>query len=103
MKRTVVCLLVLLALILLTPSHAWALDDAHHAKAQQAIQKAIAYLRQTQNANGSWSPQPGPAVTAMTSTSFHSALPSSRTWLRRGKRCWRCSREAISGTTPPKG
>src|ERR1700752_416758 len=46
---------------------------------------------------------PGPAVTAMRSISPHSAPPSRSARATSGKRCWRCSRDAISGTTPPKG
>jgi squalene-hopene/tetraprenyl-beta-curcumene cyclase len=65
MKRAALCLFVLVAIALFTPSSALALDDAHHAKAQKAIAKAIEFLRQKQNANGSWTPQPGPAVTAL--------------------------------------
>jgi squalene-hopene/tetraprenyl-beta-curcumene cyclase len=42
-----------------------ALDDAHWAKANEATRRGIGYLRSTQNADGSWSPQAGPAVTAM--------------------------------------
>ena len=43
----------------------WGLDDAHWAKAQEAIQRGIAYLRSTQGQDGSWSAQAGPAVTAL--------------------------------------
>lgn len=45
-------------------------DDAHHDKAQQSITRGVAYLRQTQNEDGSWSPQPGPAVTALVMTAL---------------------------------
>jgi squalene-hopene/tetraprenyl-beta-curcumene cyclase len=41
------------------------LDDALWRDAQDAIARGIDYLRSTQNDDGSWSPQPGPAVTAL--------------------------------------
>lgn len=63
--RSVSFTLALLTLGLLGPASASALDDAHYAQAQEVIHKAITYLRSTQNGDGSWSPQPGPAVTAM--------------------------------------
>ncbi len=47
---------------------AHALDDAHWQQANDAIERGIAYLRSTQNDDGSWSPQPGPAITAMAIT-----------------------------------
>jgi squalene-hopene/tetraprenyl-beta-curcumene cyclase len=42
-----------------------ALDDAHWQKANDAIERGIAYLRSTQNDDGSWSPRVGPAITAL--------------------------------------
>ena len=42
-----------------------ALDDEHWAQGNEAIEHGIAYLRSTQSDDGSWSPQPGPAITAM--------------------------------------
>lgn len=44
---------------------AFALDQEHHDRAVEALQKAHAYLKTKQNADGSWTPQPGPAITAM--------------------------------------
>lgn len=44
---------------------AQALDQEHWHKADAAINRGIAYLRSTQLEDGSWSPQAGPAVTAM--------------------------------------
>lgn len=44
---------------------ALALDDAHHAKARAAVDKAVAFLRDAQNEDGSWTPRVGPAVTAL--------------------------------------
>lgn len=57
--------LICLAAILTAAPVARALDDAHWAKADAAIEDGIAYLRSTQNEDGSWSPAPGPAITAM--------------------------------------
>ena len=45
--------------------NALALDLEHATKADSAIARGIAYLRTTQGEDGSWSPQPGPAITAM--------------------------------------
>ncbi len=45
---------------------ALALDDERYDKATAAIDRAIEYLRDNQNDDGSWSPEPGgPAITAM--------------------------------------
>ncbi|MEO1237533.1 MAG: hypothetical protein AAFX76_12165, partial [Planctomycetota bacterium] len=38
---------------------ALALNAEHQAQARAAIDRGLDYLRQTQNADGSWSPQPG--------------------------------------------
>lgn len=43
----------------------FAVDDVTLNKADQAINKAITFLRSTQNADGSWSPDAGPAVTSL--------------------------------------
>ncbi len=58
-----VCLTALLILVAAVP--VMALDDAHWQTANESIERGIAYLRGTQNEDGSWSPQAGPAVTAM--------------------------------------
>jgi len=58
-------LLTVLGVSLLTPRPAAALDDAHWLMADQAIDRGIAFLRSTQNEDGSWSPEPGPAITAL--------------------------------------
>lgn len=57
------CACALLIGLLAAP--AVALDAAHEDKAAELIDKAIAYLRTTQAGDGSWTPQPGPAVTAL--------------------------------------
>ena len=44
---------------------AYALDGEHWNTAEVAINRGISYLRQTQGEDGSWSPRPGPAVTAL--------------------------------------
>ncbi len=57
-------LLAALAAAIFAPA-AHSLDDALWHDAQAAIARGIDYLRSTQNDDGSWSPQPGPAITAM--------------------------------------
>lgn len=42
-----------------------AVDDAHREKAQAVLTKAYDYLKKNQNEDGSWSPQPGPAITGL--------------------------------------
>ncbi len=59
---------VLSLVLCVTVSPCQAVDDAHWAKADEAMKRGIAYLRGTQNDDGSWSPQAGPAVTAMVLT-----------------------------------
>ncbi len=63
MKKTVLLIGCLAATFISMPSNA--LDDAHWAKADDAIQRGIAYLRSTQADDGSWTNRPGPAITAM--------------------------------------
>ncbi len=46
----------------------YAIDAEHEANARESIARGVAYLRSTQNEDGSWTPQPGPAVTAMALT-----------------------------------
>lgn len=53
----------LLALLLASPLYA--LDDEHWGKAQASIERGIEFLRAAQGEDGSWSPKPGPAITAM--------------------------------------
>ena len=53
----------ILSLALALP--AAALDDQHWRTANDAINRGIDYLRTTQNDDGSWTPDPGPAVTAL--------------------------------------
>ena len=55
----------IVAVLGLLGSSALALDTDHRRKADAALSRGIAYLRKTQNADGSWSPRPGPAITAM--------------------------------------
>ena len=42
-----------------------AIDDHHWNLADAAVNRGMAYLRTTQREDGSWSPEPGPAVTAI--------------------------------------
>lgn len=51
--------------VCLTALPALAQDDAHWSQGEQCLKRGLEYLRTTQNADGSWSPQPGPAITAM--------------------------------------
>ena len=60
--RTTISTLLVTAAITLPAA---ALDNAHRDKADASIQLGIEHLRQMQNEDGSWSPQPGPAITAM--------------------------------------
>ncbi|MEM8737550.1 MAG: prenyltransferase/squalene oxidase repeat-containing protein [Planctomycetota bacterium] len=53
----------------LAPS-ARGLDVEHQAIAREAIEQGLAYLRQTQAADGSWSPRPGPAITGLIVTAM---------------------------------
>lgn len=41
------------------------ISDAHYTKSGKVIARAIAFLRKAQNADGSWSPQSGPAITGL--------------------------------------
>ena len=65
MPRQPTRLMVAALATLLAAPYAVALDDEHWSQANRAIERGIAHLRTTQNDDGSWSPQPGPAITAM--------------------------------------
>jgi len=58
----VVCLLVVSSVAVVP---ALAADTEHEHAAQTAIAHGVDFLRTTQNEDGSWTPQPGPAITAM--------------------------------------
>lgn len=60
---------ILPALLLLT-STGFAADAIHRDQANAAIDRGIAFLRTTQQDDGAWSPQPGPAITALVLTTF---------------------------------
>lgn len=47
---------------------AHAIDADHETAAETAIERGVAFLKSTQNEDGSWTPQPGPAITAMAVT-----------------------------------
>ena len=53
----------------------WSVPLAAHGQADRAIQRGIAFLRQTQRADGSWSPKPGPAITALVVTGMLESGP----------------------------
>ena len=48
----------------------YAIDADHEAKAKAAIERGVAYLKSTQGEDGSWTPEPGPAITAMAVTAM---------------------------------
>jgi len=49
----------------LTAAPARALDAEHEALAERAVARALDYLRDSQNDDGSWTPAPGPGVTGL--------------------------------------
>ncbi|MFI4862015.1 MAG: prenyltransferase/squalene oxidase repeat-containing protein [Phycisphaerales bacterium JB063] len=55
---------------LIAAPRAAALDDAHWEIANTSIDAGIAYLLETQNEDGSWIPDPGPAVTGLVLTAL---------------------------------
>ena len=58
MNRTTTAVAFIL-LALTAPLHA--LDEASRADAEAAVARGFDFLRTTQNPDGSWTPQPGPA------------------------------------------
>jgi squalene-hopene/tetraprenyl-beta-curcumene cyclase len=68
MRNTVIACLSVIILMIGFTGPAYGIDAEHDALAQTSIQRGVAFLRSTQNEDGSWTPQPGPAVTAMVVT-----------------------------------
>ena len=60
------CMFLLLSGVLTQQAHA--IDKAHDAAARASIERGVAFLKTAQNEDGSWTPQPGPAITAMAVT-----------------------------------
>ncbi|WP_432799778.1 prenyltransferase/squalene oxidase repeat-containing protein [Poriferisphaera sp. WC338] len=63
--RIGVMLVLVCMLSLLGGFQLYAVDAAHQKKADDAIAKAIKFLEASQQDDGAWTPQPGPAITAM--------------------------------------
>lgn len=63
--RRIVPAITLTAFLIASAPSALALDQEHREKAEQALDRAFEYLQSQQNADGSWSPEPGPAVTGL--------------------------------------
>ncbi len=63
--RNTFTLILLVLVTLVTARPAWALSDKDVDTARAGIDRAIQYLRSTQNEDGSWTPKVGPAITAM--------------------------------------
>ncbi len=70
MRNTATVLLAVVTILIGLTHSAYALDADHEAKARAAIERGVAYLKSTQGEDGSWTPQPGPAITAMAVTSM---------------------------------
>lgn len=70
MRNTVILLFAAATVFIGLTQSTFALDAAHEATARAAIEQGVAYLKSTQNEDGSWTPQPGPAITAMAVTSM---------------------------------
>ena len=68
MRNTILASLSITFLLIGLTGRAYAIDTGHNAQAQASIARGVAYLRSTQNQDGSWSPKHGPAVTAMAVT-----------------------------------
>jgi squalene-hopene/tetraprenyl-beta-curcumene cyclase len=64
-RRLPLAVMLAVPMVGLSAAPAMALDREHRERAERTIDKAIEYLRSVQNDDGSWSPDPGPAVTAL--------------------------------------
>ncbi len=61
-----VLMLALAATVMISsPTPARALDASQRETAEAAVQRGLIFLASSQNEDGSWSPQPGPAITAL--------------------------------------
>ncbi len=68
MRNTIVLCMIAIVLMVGITDRAYGIDTAHDAAARASIERGVEFLRSTQNEDGSWTPQPGPAVTAMVVT-----------------------------------
>ena len=64
-KKFLSLLLVAAVMLAMSAPSAKALDDATRKTGEQTISHAIDFLRKNQNPDGSWTPQPGPAITGL--------------------------------------
>lgn len=60
-----IAMIAMIGLIAFSPASAYALDDAHYAKADEAAKKGIAFLKSKQLENGSFSEAPIPGITGL--------------------------------------
>lgn len=64
MRTWMACLIAVLVLGF-AAGPAMAIDAAHKALAEERLAKGAAFLRSSQNEDGSWTPEAGPGITAM--------------------------------------
>ncbi len=70
MRNTVLPVVMLALSLVVCTLPAAALQGEKQSQAQQAIQRGLAFLADSQAQDGSWSPQPGPAVTGLALRAF---------------------------------
>lgn len=70
MRNAVIVIIAAVTMFTGLTQSAFAIDAAHEATARAAIQRGVAFLKTTQLEDGSWTPQPGPAITALAVTAM---------------------------------